>query len=403
MTDLGELNRCRLCSSENGLTDVFSAPNKDKLLQMIAECTSIRITFEMDFPCVVCSCCIRIVNQFFTYRQKCLDYNCELNRLRGMKEPLLVEEADSKDKSGSNHKFEAFYEDVQKRIQEYLVIQVKEIERKAMDKVKEELQGLDVGQGEHKVECVTVDTVEIGKEGDIISERNSDADSADEDDSLSISVEKPKDPSDTPKGRVSKFKNHAKCTAKDNPAKKLRSSSPFSQISSEASEDQQETSAEEKLAEARRKINSLMKQNYRLELNQLRRESRGPAEPFRNYKSNFVDPKVIEKINAECPVGLEGDGKFISALADQLWTRDQLAARSVRGKQCYRHPESSTHIPASPTKVSFIHDKLMQRINLEEREDDDPRRKLQSRVSHKLNEKFKNARRLKEKKQSRKR
>lgn len=217
----------------------------------------------MDFPCVVCSCCIRIVNQFFTYRQKCLDYNCELNRLRGMKEPLLVEEADSKDKSGSNHKFEAFYEDVQKRIQEYLVIQVKEIERKAMDKVKEELQGLDVGQGEHKVECVTVDTVEIGKEGD----------------SLSISVEKPKDPSDTPKGRVSKFKNHAKCTAKDNPAKKLRSSSPFSQISSEASEDQQETSAEEKLAEARRKINSLMKQNYRLELNQLRRESRGPAEP----------------------------------------------------------------------------------------------------------------------------
>lgn len=233
----------------------------------------------MDFPCVVCSCCIRIVNQFFTYRQKCLDYNCELNRLRGMKEPLLVEEADSKDKSGSNHKFEAFYEDVQKRIQEYLVIQVKEIERKAMDKVKEELQGLDVGQGEHKVECVTVDTVEIGKEGDIISERNSDADSADEDDSLSISVEKPKDPSDTPKGRVSKFKNHAKCTAKDNPAKKLRSSSPFSQISSEASEDQQETSAEEKLAEARRKINSLMKQNYRLELNQLRRESRGPAEP----------------------------------------------------------------------------------------------------------------------------
>lgn len=150
MTELDELDRCRLCSSQNNLTDIFGVPNKDDLFRMIYACTSIRITFERDFPGAVCTSCIRIVKQFYSYRQKCLDHNRNLKRLRGEDDEEEENDDDSEEddplKSSKKRKHERevrdrkFYDDVKKYIQGFLAGQVKEVERKALEKVNDALK-----------------------------------------------------------------------------------------------------------------------------------------------------------------------------------------------------------------------------------------------------------------------
>lgn len=145
---MDELDRCRLCSSQNNLTDIFSVSNKDELFRMIYACTSIRITFERDFPGAVCTSCIRIVKQFYSYRQKCLDHDRNLKRLRGEDDEEDEDEVDLDDSLNKSKKRKQeretrdrkFYEDVKKQIQSFLASQVKEVERKALEKVDNALK-----------------------------------------------------------------------------------------------------------------------------------------------------------------------------------------------------------------------------------------------------------------------
>lgn len=106
---------------------------------------------------------------------------------------------------------------------------------------------------------------------------------------------------------------------------------------------------------------------------------------------DWLSPDVVLRLHLECPPGSEGDGRFISGLADLMWNKQQIMERSVKGKSCNSHPKSGCHRPATPSKVSYIVDKLAQRVDLEG--DLEPTRKISSRVSRKLNEKMSNARR----------
>ncbi|XP_055530554.1 protein sister of odd and bowel-like [Wyeomyia smithii] len=68
-------SRCRLCFSVEDLTcSLFLAegePSRD-LIEMILECTSIRITLEEDYPSKVCEKCLETLDKFYHYRQRCL-------------------------------------------------------------------------------------------------------------------------------------------------------------------------------------------------------------------------------------------------------------------------------------------------------------------------------------------
>ncbi|XP_058812100.1 uncharacterized protein LOC131676801 [Topomyia yanbarensis] len=165
MSDLSELNRCRLCFSPNNLTDALfpasGSPNQE-LMGMIYACTSIRITFEKDFPCPICSSCVRIVNQFHAYRRKCLTNDRELKQLRDGKASDLSgedEDGESDDEtdplSNASVKQEdtgygRFYSRVKRQIRDFLETQVKEIERKALNQLNDALRqrlhtGTDIG------------------------------------------------------------------------------------------------------------------------------------------------------------------------------------------------------------------------------------------------------------------
>ncbi|XP_058456103.1 uncharacterized protein LOC131433626 [Malaya genurostris] len=155
MTDLSELNRCRLCFSPNNLTDaLFPADGtvNQELMGMIYACTSIRITFEKDFPCPICSSCVRIVNQFHAYRCKCLTNDRELKQLRGGKDDDLSDEETSVDyenepdplSSGTikveNDSDDRFYSQVKRQIRSFLESKVKQIERKALSRLNDSLR-----------------------------------------------------------------------------------------------------------------------------------------------------------------------------------------------------------------------------------------------------------------------
>ncbi|XP_058812103.1 protein sister of odd and bowel-like [Topomyia yanbarensis] len=68
-------SRCRLCFSVEDLTcSLFlseGVPSRE-VIDMILECTSIRITLEEDYPSKVCEKCLETLDKFYHYRQRCL-------------------------------------------------------------------------------------------------------------------------------------------------------------------------------------------------------------------------------------------------------------------------------------------------------------------------------------------
>ncbi|XP_055585631.1 protein sister of odd and bowel-like [Uranotaenia lowii] len=97
--------RCRLCFSVEDLScSLFPAqgnPSRE-VIDMILECTSIRITFEEDFPSKVCEKCLETLGKFYHYRQHCLKNDKILKSQRKdssklvkvKQEPLPVDEID---------------------------------------------------------------------------------------------------------------------------------------------------------------------------------------------------------------------------------------------------------------------------------------------------------------------
>ncbi|XP_058456100.1 zinc finger and SCAN domain-containing protein 10-like [Malaya genurostris] len=68
-------SRCRLCFSVEDLTCSLFPPEGEpsrEVIDMILECTSIRITLEEDYPAKVCEKCLETLDKFYHYRQRCL-------------------------------------------------------------------------------------------------------------------------------------------------------------------------------------------------------------------------------------------------------------------------------------------------------------------------------------------
>ncbi|XP_065082418.1 uncharacterized protein LOC135704831 [Ochlerotatus camptorhynchus] len=147
-----------------------------------------------------------------------------------------------------------------------------------------------------------------------------------------------------------------------------------------------------RLENAETRIHVLTELNLNLQMEKVKLMAQNKEKaPFVNSVEEWLTPEIVLRTHIESPAGSEGDGRFISALADHLWNREQLQERSVKGKMCNLHPKSGTKKPATPSKVAFILEKLVQRVDIEG--DLEPKRKIPSRVSRKLNEKMANARR----------
>lgn len=88
------------------------------------------------------------------------------------------------------------------------------------------------------------------------------------------------------------------------------------------------------------------------------------------------------------------DSKFVSKLADKMWSTDELKERSVEGRRSNVHKDVEAKNCLSPDKVLFIIEKMRQRV------DDEcglPTRYSKARITKILNVKCTNLRRKKEK------
>lgn len=83
-------SRCRLCFSVEDLTCSLFSPEGDPsrdLIDMIQECTSIRITLEEDYPSIVCEICSETLDKFYSYRKRCLQNDSILKSQRSASSP----------------------------------------------------------------------------------------------------------------------------------------------------------------------------------------------------------------------------------------------------------------------------------------------------------------------------
>ncbi|XP_065075515.1 uncharacterized protein LOC135699237 [Ochlerotatus camptorhynchus] len=151
MEDPADLSHCRLCFSADNLSDAIfpvDGPPDQSLIAMIHDCTSIRISFERDYPCSVCGTCLRVLQQFHGYRQRCLANDRQLRRQRGGEDGDVdpLEECFAMVKQEADDD-QQFYRQVKQQIHEFLETKMKEIERTALAKVNEVLRNRDGGIG----------------------------------------------------------------------------------------------------------------------------------------------------------------------------------------------------------------------------------------------------------------
>ncbi|XP_055632187.1 protein sister of odd and bowel-like [Toxorhynchites rutilus septentrionalis] len=79
-------SRCRLCFSVEDLSYSLFPPEEEprrEVIEMILECTSIRITLEEDYPSKVCEKCLETLDKFYQYRQRCQQNDRILKSQRG--------------------------------------------------------------------------------------------------------------------------------------------------------------------------------------------------------------------------------------------------------------------------------------------------------------------------------
>uniref|UniRef100_A0A182J3I8 Uncharacterized protein n=1 Tax=Anopheles atroparvus TaxID=41427 RepID=A0A182J3I8_ANOAO len=81
---------CRLClSKEQKLTRVFEDESgiDDALLKKIFDCTSVKVKLKGIFPSAICAICDLKLNDFYKFREKCIENNTILHDLLGYSEP----------------------------------------------------------------------------------------------------------------------------------------------------------------------------------------------------------------------------------------------------------------------------------------------------------------------------
>ncbi|XP_058119223.1 uncharacterized protein LOC131289621 [Anopheles ziemanni] len=77
---------CRLClSKEQKLTRVFEDESgiDDALLKKIFDCTSVKVKLKNVFPSAICAICDLKLNDFYKFREKCIENNTILHNLLG--------------------------------------------------------------------------------------------------------------------------------------------------------------------------------------------------------------------------------------------------------------------------------------------------------------------------------
>ncbi|XP_052902236.1 zinc finger protein 585A-like [Anopheles moucheti] len=88
-------NLCRLClSKEQKLTRAFSDERgiDDALLKKIFDCTTVKVKLKNIFPSAICAVCDLKLNEFYKFREKCIENDTFLHNL--LDDRVAVEEVD---------------------------------------------------------------------------------------------------------------------------------------------------------------------------------------------------------------------------------------------------------------------------------------------------------------------
>lgn len=91
---------CRFCFRETELVPIFHPttvePVNRQLLEIIVECTDIRLTAERDFPSSACQNCLQVLQEFYHFRQRTKEYDrlirAKAMALRAEPEVLIVKQ-----------------------------------------------------------------------------------------------------------------------------------------------------------------------------------------------------------------------------------------------------------------------------------------------------------------------
>nr|XP_029729707.1 uncharacterized protein LOC109425372 [Aedes albopictus] len=391
MAGLDELDRCRLCSSQNNLSDVFGVENKDELFRMIYACTSIRISFERDFPCAVCSSCIRIVKQFYSYRQKCLDHDRNLKRLRGENVDEKDEgEEDSntnvplknlkKQKQEQEGRDKKFYEEAKQLIQSFLATEVKEVERKALEKVNEMLKKRECNTEEVLLQMTVEPADDICEEVEYEVLNDSTAfcqpqqPQQSQDDCKmeleSIYFETSDNEDDRVEANFAGFDERTCIKGGPGSAGLKKRKLPLEDGSAVNT---QTKALEKQLSEAQKKIDTLTQLGYELELKRLRLESTAVgagggivATRFTAEEDIPITVQELERLNERS----SSDSVFVGMLITRLIDPNELVNMSVTGQQSHRFrklkkPDGSPLYPPTeridPRILDFVCNKVAER------------------------------------------
>uniref|UniRef100_A0A8D8MT21 BEN domain-containing protein 5 n=1 Tax=Culex pipiens TaxID=7175 RepID=A0A8D8MT21_CULPI len=366
MTEIEELTRCRLCFSPNNLTDaVFPAtgdPNEE-LMGMIYACTSVRISFERDFPCAVCSSCVRIVNQFYAFRRKCRSNDRELKRTRGEKGFDEGSEEEEEDDGGNDPlgarriKWEAggddrFYGKMKQQIQSYLKKQVAELEKKALAMVREGIQNTSGGNVTGVQASALQMTVEDAFGGNDMMEQNDstgyDAFQDYDGDDEPLDDDKPKDDS----------KNSLQTEGTDWKTK-YETLQKNNDLLQKAFRDQRS-----KLKDTEQLLKTVKRQKSSGNFTDTSNAPEGVG-----FKTHPAIPEVslqfLQDLNYKSGPGEKGDRSFISKLAVAAFGVDTLVNSSVTGRPSNAHRDLPPKPSLCPQKMAAIGLKLFERVQLE--------------------------------------
>lgn len=357
MTGMEELTRCRLCFSPNNLTDaIFPAagePNEE-LMGMIYACTSVRISFERDFPCAVCSSCVRIVNQFYAFRRKCRNNDRELKRTRGEKDFTESEaegDDDDDDVGGQDPlgikriKREAgedqFYVNMKQHIQNYLNRRVAEIEKKALAMVREGLQNKTGPSGLQ----MTVDDVFGGQH---MMEQN---------DSTSYDAFQEFDGEDEPLDDDQHI-HHRTADGTDWKSKYL-TLQKNNDLLQKAFRDQRN-----KLKDTEQLLKTVKRQKSSGIFTDMSNAPEGIG-----FKQHPALPEIsveyLQNLNYKSGPGEKGDRSFVSKLAVAVFGVETMVNSSVTGRPSNAHRGLPPKPSLCPQKMAAIGLKLFERVQLE--------------------------------------
>ncbi|XP_053681737.1 uncharacterized protein LOC128732498 [Sabethes cyaneus] len=344
MSDLGELDCCRLCFSQDDLTDELfpggDHPNEE-LINIIQSCTSIRITIEKDYASPICTNCVRAVRQFHAFRQDWLINDRELRRTRGETDDF--EEGDPLSNGmfqpeAGHETRDRFYDRMKSQIRSFLEKQTKKIEQTVLAKLDYELLNREVNQDceQHDVEADAL------TKQDFKSEQYQETDF--------------KQPSCSKESNID-WKKKYLTLQKNN------------ELLQKAFQDQKDKI---KVTEQMLKKGDLLKSSISSVQNDVGSTTAliGHLQQLqRGFTVHSAIPNIsvefLQNVNFKSGPGEKGDRNFVSKLAVAVFGEDTLANSSVTGRPSNAHNHLPPKPPLCPQKMAAIGVKLFERVQLE--------------------------------------